>query len=126
MGLALKSARVGPLLVRKSTLDPDQFKSYCPMSRLPFLSNVTEKAVALCLNSYMHDNDLIEKYQSAYKPFHSTETALVFVANDICYCVEELLDSSHTEYKVGKMILKLCLSEIHKLVKFMATQPAKK
>ena len=84
----LKFARVGPLL-KKSTLDPEQFKSYRPVSNLPFLSKVIEKAVALRLNSYMHDNGLNEKYQSAYKQLHSTETALVCVANDILRCVDE-------------------------------------
>jgi len=59
------------------------------VSNLPFLSKVIEKAVALRLNSYMHDNGLNEKYQSAYKQLHSTETALVCVANDILRCVDE-------------------------------------
>ena len=86
--LALKSARISPLL-KKSTLDPDQLKSYRPMSRLPFLSKITVKALALRLNSYMYDNDLNGKYQSAYKQFHSTETALVCFADDIRLCVDE-------------------------------------
>ena len=34
-------------------------------------------------------NGLNEKYQSAYKQLHSTETALVFVANDILRSVDE-------------------------------------
>ena len=37
----------------------------------------------------MQDNELNENYQSEYKQFHSTETALVFVANDICRRVNE-------------------------------------
>ena len=67
---ALKSARVGPLL-KKPTLDPEQFKNYHPVSNLPFLSKVTEKSVALHLNSYMDANGLNENYQSAYKQLHS-------------------------------------------------------
>ena len=43
--LSLKSAKVGPLL-KKSTLDQEQFKSYRPVSRLPFLTKVIQKAVA--------------------------------------------------------------------------------
>ncbi len=85
---ALKSARVGPLL-KKPTLDPEQFKSYRPVSNLPFISKVVEKAVALRLNTYMHDNGLNEKYQSAYKQHHSTETALLCVSNSILRCVDE-------------------------------------
>ena len=85
---ALKSARVG-LFLYKSTLDPEQLKSYRPVYNLPFLSKVIGKAVALCLNSYMQDEGLNETYQSAYKQLHSTKTALVCVANDILHCVYE-------------------------------------
>ena len=37
----------------------------------------------------MCDNDLNEKYQYAYKQFHSIETVLFCVANDICCLVDE-------------------------------------
>ena len=37
----------------------------------------------------MDANGLNENYQSAYKQLHSTETALVCVANDILHCVDE-------------------------------------
>ena len=60
-----------------------------PVSNLPLLSKVIEKAMALHLNSYMHDSGLNEKYQSAYKQIQSTQTALVGVTNDIpCYVNE--------------------------------------
>ena len=45
--------------------------------------------MALHLNSYMYDSDTNEKYQSAYIQFHSTETALVCVANHMCRCADE-------------------------------------
>ena len=45
--------------------------------------------MALRLNSYMHDNDLNEKYQSAYKPLHNTATALVCIANNMRRCVDK-------------------------------------
>ena len=59
------------------------------MSRLLCLSKVIGKAVTLSFNSYMHDNDQHEKYQSLYKRFHTAEDALAFVANDIHHCVNE-------------------------------------
>ena len=86
--LVLMSARVDPLL-KKSTLNPDQCKSYCSVSRLHFLSKVIEKVVALRFNSYMHDNYLNEKYLSVFKQFHSTETVLVCVGNGIRHGVNE-------------------------------------
>ena len=35
------------------------------------------------MSDYLCDNDLEESFQSAYKSFHSTETALLKVQNDI-------------------------------------------
>ena len=35
------------------------------------------------INDYLAENKLVDKYQSAYRMFHSTETALLKVQNDI-------------------------------------------
>ena len=50
---------------------------------MPFLSKVLEKIVLKQLMHYMTDNNLHEVMQSAYKPAHSTETALLQIQNDI-------------------------------------------
>ena len=41
------------------------------------------------LNSYLGENDLHEPLQSAYKIFHSTETALLTVTNDIMLSLDK-------------------------------------
>ena len=41
------------------------------------------------LNSYLGENDLLEPLQSAYKTFHSTETALLTVRNDIMLSLDK-------------------------------------
>jgi len=47
------------------------------------LSFVLEKAVSCRLNFHLHTNHLSNVFQSAYKQFHSTETTLLKVHNDI-------------------------------------------
>ena len=41
------------------------------------------------MNSYLGENDLHESLQSAYKIFHSTETALLTVTNDIMLSLDK-------------------------------------
>ena len=47
------------------------------------MSKILEKAAAKCLNQHLTDNGLHEELQLAYKPLHSTETALMRVQHDI-------------------------------------------
>ena len=78
----LKHALVRPTL-KKPTLDPDILKNYRPVSNLPTLSKIIEKAAVTRLTFHLSHNSLIEKFQSAYRPGYSTETALVRITSDI-------------------------------------------
>lgn len=78
----LKVALLLPLL-KKINADFEIFASFRPVSNLKFLSKLVEKSVFAQLNNYLTTNDLHELGQSAYKTFHSTETALLSVTNDI-------------------------------------------
>ena len=76
-----KEALVLPLL-KKQGLDIT-FKNVRPVSNLPFISKLTEKAVFDQTYNLMVENDLYLPNQSSYRKNHSTETALLKVTNDI-------------------------------------------
>ena len=76
-----KEALVLPLL-KKQGLDIT-FKNFRPVSNLPFISKLTEKAVFDQTYNLMVENDLYPPNQSSYRKNHSTESALLKVTNDI-------------------------------------------
>ena len=77
-----KQALVTPL-IKKKILCRNEFKNCRPISNLSFLSKILEKIVAKRLNAHMEEHLLSNHVQSAYKRFHSTETALLKIHNDI-------------------------------------------
>ena len=55
---------------------------------MKFISKLIEKAVASQLTRYLSFNSLHESFQSTYKKYHSTETALLRVHNDILRSID--------------------------------------
>ena len=66
-------------LLEKINADHNYFSSFRPVSNLKFLFKLIEKAVFAQLNEYLIANDLHEVFQSAYKAYYSSETALLRV-----------------------------------------------
>ena len=83
-----KSALVSPLF-KKPTINRDDMKNYRPVSNFSFLSKILEKLVANRLNSYINSSHTSNDYQSAYRKFHSTETALLKIHNDILSSMDD-------------------------------------
>ncbi len=83
-----KHAVVTPLQ-KKGAVDGTQLKSYRPVSNLPFLAKLLERVVQNQLQSYLTAHDAIPKHQSAYRRFHSTETALIKIINDLLQAADQ-------------------------------------
>ena len=81
-------AIIRPLL-KKPGLDKEVLKSYRPVSNLAFLSKVLEKVVAMRIYLHLEENSLHDSHQSAYRKFHSTETALLKVQTDITEALDK-------------------------------------
>ena len=108
-----KNAVVTPL-IKKASLPVEDLKNYRPVSGLSFISKLVERVVAKQLVDYIHQHDLDNSYQSAYKPDHSTETALLSIKNDIHLSPCEatalvLLDLSAAFGKIDHSTLLGCL-----------------
>ncbi|CAG9130076.1 unnamed protein product [Plutella xylostella] len=74
-----KDAQVTPLPKKSNP----SFSDYRPISILPFLSKVLERLVHHQLNRFLVRNDLMNPYQSGFRPGHSTVTALVQITDDV-------------------------------------------
>jgi hypothetical protein len=70
-------------LLKKPSLDPDDPNSYRPVSNLPLLSKLIERAVFIQLSDHLLRHNLLPDRQSAYRQNYSTETALLSLRDDL-------------------------------------------
>ena len=62
--------------------------SFCPIFNPSYVSELIKKAVAWRLHDHIVIHHLHKNFQSVYKRFHSTDTALISVQNDILTVVD--------------------------------------
>lgn len=78
---SFKKAIVTPIM-KKPNAEPT-YSNYRPVSNLSFVSKLIEKAVFKQIHEYLTIQNLYPSLQSAYRTYHSTETALLKIKNDI-------------------------------------------
>jgi len=64
----------------------DPHSKLWPVSNLPVLLKVVERAVVQQFNNHMNKNGLLPRYQWAFRRHHSSETAKLRVMSDALKC----------------------------------------
>ena len=83
----LKKALITQVL-KKQSLDKNNLNNFRPIYNLSFVSKVAEKVVVARFNAHLTEYGLRDDFQSAYTSFHSVETALLKVHNDIMIAID--------------------------------------
>ena len=78
-----KKAVVKPLIKKEKDLDPEVLRNFRPVSNIPYLSKILERAVADQLQAHLNINGLHVKFQSSYRIGQGTETAPLRILNDL-------------------------------------------
>jgi len=84
----LKKAMVTPV-IKKPNLEHMDPSNYRPISNLPLIDKLLEKVVVEQINAYLSQHGLFPTFQSAYRPQHSTETALIKIVSDIASAIDK-------------------------------------
>ena len=77
------------LIVPPLFLNQSEPSSYRPISNVPVLSKILERLVLEKTRSFLVENDLFPSFQSAYRPFHSTETTITKIHMDTLEAADE-------------------------------------
>ena len=78
-----------PLWLKKHNFPQDELSSYRPTSNLNFISKVLERIIHARISSHLESFPSITPFQSAYRQFHSTETALLRIQNDLLLAINK-------------------------------------
>ena len=89
-----KSAVIIPLIKDLGSLvDKEIYKNYRPVSNLLFLGKLIERVVDIRLDNHMTVNKLQDNHQFGYKKYHSTETLLLKIVNNLLLSCDDNMPS---------------------------------
>ena len=87
LGLVLdQRARIIPVYISE---DRRTCESYRPMSILPIVSKIFEREVFRQLYGYLSNNSLLSKFQSGFRPKHSTLSALIQLCDNLLKSMDD-------------------------------------
>ena len=75
-----KHAKLKPLFKKGSTTEP---KNYRPISLLPLISKIIEKTIHHQVQIFLEKYKILYKYQSGFRPDHSTNSCLSYLTNSV-------------------------------------------
>lgn len=84
---SMKHAIVTPVL-KKRGADVNVLSNFRPISNISFVAKTMERFVSRQLQRFLNENGILGVYQSAYRPRHSAETALLRIHSDVAQAID--------------------------------------
>ena len=75
-------------MLKKANVLRSDLSNNQPISTLPFLAKIMERAVVWQLQPHLESNNIFDEYQSGFRPGRGTETTLIKVKDDCLWAMD--------------------------------------